>query len=40
VVHIAAHKGIVIKRFMPRAFGRATKKFNRTSHIEVIIGEV
>ncbi|MEM1859811.1 MAG: 50S ribosomal protein L22, partial [Metallosphaera sp.] len=25
VVHIAAHKGIIIKRFMTRAFGRATK---------------
>ncbi|BCS92078.1 50S ribosomal protein L22 [Metallosphaera sp. J1] len=40
IVHIAAHKGIIIKRFLPRAFGRATKKYNRTSHIEVIVGEV
>ncbi|MEL9969714.1 MAG: 50S ribosomal protein L22 [Metallosphaera sp.] len=40
IVHIAAHKGLLIKRFLPRAFGRATKKYNRTSHIEVIVGEV
>ncbi len=40
IIHIAAHKGIIIKRFLPRAFGRATKKYNRTSHIEVIVGEV
>ncbi|QKQ99925.1 50S ribosomal protein L22 [Metallosphaera tengchongensis] len=40
VIHIASHKGIIIKRYLPRAFGRATKKYNRTSHIEVIVGEV
>jgi len=40
IVHIAAHKGITIKRFMPRAFGRSTPKFRRTSNIEVILAEV
>ncbi|MBW9140592.1 MAG: 50S ribosomal protein L22 [Candidatus Aramenus sp.] len=40
VIHIAAHKGITLKRFMPRAFGRATAKYKRTSNIEVIVGEV
>lgn len=39
ILHIAAHKGIIIKRFMPRAFGRATRKYRRTSNIEVIVGE-
>ena len=40
IVHIAAHKGITIKRFMPRAFGRSTPKFRRTSNIEVVLAEV
>ena len=40
IVHIAAHKGITLKRYMPRAFGRATPKFKRTSHIEVVLAEV
>jgi large subunit ribosomal protein L22 len=40
IIHIAAHKSFTLKRFMPRAFGRATAKYRRTSHIEVIVGEV
>ncbi|BAB65414.1 50S ribosomal protein L22 [Sulfurisphaera tokodaii] len=40
IVHIAAHKGIILKRYMPRAFGRSTRKYRYTSHIEVILGEV
>ncbi|MEM4933541.1 MAG: uL22 family ribosomal protein, partial [Desulfurococcaceae archaeon] len=32
--------GITIKRYMPRAFGRATPKYRRTSHVEVIVKEV
>jgi large subunit ribosomal protein L22 len=40
IVHIASHKGLVLKRYMPRAFGRSTRKFRRTSHIEVILAEV
>ncbi|AWR94397.1 50S ribosomal protein L22 [Acidianus brierleyi] len=40
IVHIAAHKGLILKRYMPRAFGRATAKNRRTSHIEVIVAEV
>ncbi|NPA99443.1 MAG: 50S ribosomal protein L22 [Crenarchaeota archaeon] len=40
IVHIAAHKGITLKRYMPRAFGRATPKYQRTSHVEVIVKEV
>lgn len=39
ILHIAAHKGLTLKRFMPRAFGRATRKFRRTANIEVIVGE-
>lgn len=40
IVHIAAHKGVTIKRYMPRAFGRATRKYKYTSHIEVVLAEV
>lgn len=40
IVHIAAHKGPTLKRYMPRAFGRATPKFRRTTHMEVVVKEV
>lgn len=40
IVHILAHRGPTIKRYMPRAFGRATPKFRRTTHMEVIVEEV
>lgn len=40
IIHIAAHKGPVLKRYMPRAFGRATPKFGTTIHMEVIVKEV
>ena len=37
--HIAVHKGRILKRWMPRAFGRATPKFKHYSHIEVVLVE-
>lgn len=40
IKHIAAHKGMTIKRYMPRAFGRATPKFRRTTHVEIVVEEV
>ena len=40
IIHVAAHKGPTLKRYMPRAFGRATPKFRRTSHLEVVVREV
>ena len=40
IQHIAVHKGITIKRFMPRAFGRSTRKYRYTSNIEVVLAEV
>ena len=36
---IVANQGPTIKRFMPRAQGRATMIRKRTSHIEVIVKE-
>lgn len=40
IVHVAVHKGPMLKRYMPRAFGRSTPKFRRLSHVEVILAEV
>ncbi|MCC6054596.1 MAG: 50S ribosomal protein L22 [Thermosphaera sp.] len=40
IFHIAAHKGITLKRYMPRAFGRSTPKFKRMSNLEVVVKEV
>jgi len=39
IVHAAAHKARRLKKFMPRAFGRATPYDKQLVHIEVI-GEV
>jgi len=40
IIHAAAHKGRVLKRYMPRAFGRATPWFSITTNFEVIVKEV
>ena len=38
-LYIVANQGPTIKRFMPRAQGRATMIRKRTSHIEVVLKE-
>jgi large subunit ribosomal protein L22 len=40
IIHIASHKGLTLKRMMPRAFGRSTRKYRRTTNIEVVVAEV
>ncbi len=40
IIHVAAHKGITLKRWMPRAYGRASPKFRVHSHVEVVVEEV
>lgn len=40
IVHISAYGGRVIKGIMPRAFGRATDKNNKTTNLEIILKEV
>ena len=39
IASIVANQGPIIKRFMPRAKGRATMIRKRTSHIEVVLKE-
>ncbi len=40
IVHIAAHRGYYLKRWIPRAFGRVTPRFKTHTTIEVIVTEV
>lgn len=39
VFHAAAYPGIKIKRYMPRAHGRASPKYQTTTHIEIVLDE-
>ena len=39
IMHIAAHKGEIYKRYMPRAMGRSTEVRKERVHIEVILEE-
>jgi len=39
VIHINAHRGRAIRKYIPRAFGRATPYFNVLTHVEVAVGE-
>ena len=34
------HKGVIVKRFTPRAMGRATAKNNVLTHVELVAKEV
>ena len=38
-MHAAAYQGIKLKRFMPRAHGRASPKFDTTTHVEIVLEE-
>ena len=39
ILHAAAYPGIKIKRYTPRAHGRASPKFKTTTHIEIVLEE-
>jgi large subunit ribosomal protein L22 len=40
ISHISTYEGRVTKGIMPRAHGRATDKYERTTNIEIILEEV
>lgn len=39
IAEIAANEGMTIKRYTPRAFGRATMIRKRTSHLSIVLDE-
>jgi large subunit ribosomal protein L22 len=39
ILHAAAYPGIKIKRFTPRAHGRASPKYETTIHVEIVLEE-
>ncbi|RLI07254.1 50S ribosomal protein L22 [Candidatus Bathyarchaeota archaeon] len=40
IVHIAAHRARVIRKYIPRAFGRSSPYFDHLTHVEVAVEEV
>ncbi|RJS91114.1 50S ribosomal protein L22 [Candidatus Bathyarchaeota archaeon] len=40
VIHAAAYPGMKIKRYIPRAMGRATPRFETLCHVEIVLGQV
>jgi large subunit ribosomal protein L22 len=40
IVHASAYPGIKIKRYIPRAFGRSSPKFNTLTHVEIVLEEM
>ncbi|MDR3223046.1 MAG: 50S ribosomal protein L22 [Methanobrevibacter sp.] len=39
IEHISSHRGIIIRGFIPRAFGRSTPFNTPTTHIQVVVME-
>ena len=40
IVNATVHKGVIVKRFIPRAMGRATPKNNVLTHVELVAREI
>ena len=40
IVNATVHKGVIVKRFIPRAMGRATPKNNVLTHVELVAQEL
>jgi large subunit ribosomal protein L22 len=40
VIHAAAYPGMKIKRYIPRAMGRTTPRFETLCHIEIVLEQV
>ena len=39
IIHAAAYQGMKLKRYAPRAHGRASPKYDTTTHIEIVLDE-
>lgn len=40
IINVTVHKGRIMKRFMPRAMGRATPRNDARIHVEIVAKEV
>ena len=40
IINATVHKGVVIKRIIPRAMGRSTPKNDVLTHVEVVAQEI
>lgn len=40
IINATTHKGVIVKRFIPRAMGRATPKNNVLTHVELVAQEI
>lgn len=40
IVNATVHKGVIVKRFIPRAMGRATPRNNTLTHVELVAQEL
>lgn len=40
IVNATVHKGLIVKRFTPRAFGKSSPKNNTMTHVELVAREV
>jgi large subunit ribosomal protein L22 len=40
IIHAAAHRGRMIKRYIQRAHGRSSAKYRHLTHVEIVIYEV
>jgi large subunit ribosomal protein L22 len=40
IINATVHKGVIIKRFTPRAMGRATAKNDVLTHVELVAKEI
>ena len=40
IIHASAYPGMKIKRFISRAFGRSSPRFNTLTHVELVLEEM
>jgi large subunit ribosomal protein L22 len=40
IIHAVAYPGMKLKRFMMRAFGRSSPKFQTLTHIELVLEQI